>query len=240
MRSWIAALLISTAVVTSSIPASASSLQIMPINVEVTAPGTVSKVTLTNTGSDKINAQIRIFKWVQINGKDELRETRDVVASPPALKLRGGKTSVIRIVRVSKTPAEHEESYRLVIDELPKPPKPGQTGVGFQIRYSVPVFFSKPGDDIDINWKAAVSSGNIVLTAANSGARRLRLADLTIVGRDGKNVSLGSGLSGYVLGQSSRKWVAKAKSIKAGSVIKIVAQGDNGPIEATATVQASN
>lgn len=240
MRSWIAALLLASTATISFGEAQASSLQISPVNIEVPAPGAASKVTITNSGGENVNAQVRVFKWIQKDGKDQLVETRDVIASPPAIKMGAGKKSVIRVVRVNKSPASTEESYRLIVDEVPKPPKPGQTGVGFAIRYSIPVFFSKPGEDIDLKWRASVSNGKIVVTAANAGGRHVRLANLKVVGGSGKDVSFGSGLSGYVLGQSSRMWIAKSKSISAGSSIKIVAQGDNGPIEATAKVQAAN
>ncbi len=240
MRSWIAALFLASTAATFSAEAMASSLQITPINIEVPAPGAASKVTLANAGDEVLNAQIRIFRWVQQNGQDQLVETRDVIASPPAIKLGAGKKSVIRVVRVNKTPAATEESYRLIVDEVPKPPKPGMAGVGFAIRYSVPVFFSKPGEDIDLGWSAGVSNGKVVVKAANSGGRHVRLSGLKVVADNGKAVSFGSGLSGYVLGQSSRMWIAKSKAIAPGSTIKIVAQGDNGPIEATAKVQAAN
>lgn len=237
MRSWITGLLATAAVFTAPAIADASSLQITPVNIEVPAPGAASKVTLANAGSEQLSAQIRVFKWVQKNGKDVLEETREVVASPPAMKLGPGKKSVIRVVRVSKSPAAKEESYRLIVDEIPAPPKPGQAGVGFAIRYSVPVFFSKPGEDVDLKWKATVSNGQLTLKAENAGGRRVRLAALKAVGSNGKSVSFGSGLSGYVLGQSLKTWTAKAKSIAPGGTIKILAEGDNGPIEATAKVQ---
>jgi fimbrial chaperone protein len=240
MRSWISALLVASALVAVPASAEASSLQITPVNIEVPAPGAASKVTIGNGGSEQLNAQIRVFKWVQKNGKDELVETREVVASPPAVKLGPGKKSVIRVVRMSKSPAKTEESYRLIVDEIPAPPKPGQAGVGFAIRYSVPVFFSKPGEDIDLSWNASVDNGKLVLKAANAGGRHIRLAALKVIGKDGKSVNFGNGLAGYVLGQSSKSWIAKSKSIAPGNTIKIVAQGDNGPIEATAKVQAAN
>lgn len=84
MRSWIAALL--TASVLGAAPAHAdpTSLQIMPVNIEVPAPGAASKVTIANNGPKTANIQVRVFKWVQKDGKDELIETRDVIASPPA------------------------------------------------------------------------------------------------------------------------------------------------------------
>ncbi len=189
-----------------------------------------------------MNAQIRVFKWVQKNGKDEMVPTKEVVASPPAVKLQPGKKVVVRIVRMSKTPAATEEPFRLIVDEVPKPPKTGHAGVGFAVRYSIPVFFSKPGDDTSLSWKASFVKGQLVLQASNGGGRRVRLADLKVVSAGGKTVRIGEGLAGYVLGQSSKRWIVKggAKAAAAGGTIKIIAKSDNGPIEATAKVVAAN
>ena len=178
MRSWISGIFAAVVILAAPAFASASSLQIMPINIEVPAPGAASTVTLTNQGGDLLNAQIRIFKWVQLNGQDELVPTRDVVVSPPAVKLQPGKKSVIRVVRIGKTPAATEETYRLIIDELPKPVKAGQAGVGFSVRHSIPVFFSKTGEDVDRSWQASVSKGQFILKAGNAGGRRVHYRDL--------------------------------------------------------------
>jgi fimbrial chaperone protein len=241
MRSWIPGL-VAAAVICAAPVVSASTLQIMPINIEVPAPGAASTVTVTNSGADTINAQIRIFKWVQHNGEDELVPTKDVVASPPAIKLEPGKKSVIRVVRLGKVPAAAEETYRLIVDEIPKPVKVGQAGVGFSVRYSIPVFFSKPGADADLSWRASVVNGQFVLKAENTGGRRARLASLVVANGAGKTINIGEGLAGYVLGQSSKQWTVKgaSKTIAAGGMIKITAQGENGPIEATAKVVAAN
>lgn len=242
MRSWISGLLAATVIAAAPAVASASSLQIMPINIDVPAPGAASTVTLNNPGGDTVNAQIRIFKWVQRNGEDELMPTGDVAVSPPAVKLDPGKKSVIRVVRLGKAPAATEETYRLIVDELPKPVKAGQAGVGFSVRYSIPVFFSKSGEDVDLSWQASVVKGQLILRAENAGGRRVRLASLAVVNGAGKTIRVGEGLAGYVLGQSSKQWTVKgaSKAIAAGGTIKITAQGDNGPIEATAKVVAAN
>jgi fimbrial chaperone protein len=240
MRSWISAFLLVTTATVLPAASLASSLQIAPVNIDVPAPGAASKVTIANGGSEQLNAQIRVFRWVQNKGNDELVETRDVIASPPALKIGAGKKSVIRVVRVNKVPAQSEESYRLIVDEVPDKPKSGQRGVGFAIRYSLPVFFSKPGEETTLNWTASVSGGKLVLKAANAGGRHARLAGLKVVGSNGKSVSFGNGLSGYVLGQSSKVWTAKSQSIAPGSQVRIIAQGEDGPIETVTTVQASD
>lgn len=238
MRSWIAALLAAT--VLGAVPAHAdpTSLQIMPVNIEVPAPGAASKVTISNNGPKTANIQVRVFKWVQKDGKDELIETRDVIASPPAVKLGSGKKSVIRVVRVNKQPAASEETYRLVIDDIAAPRKTGDAAIGFSVRHSLPVFFTTTADDqAELNWKALIKGDKLVLTASNSGDRRVRLMDLKVAGKGGKAISFGQGLSGYVLGQSTKVWVAEAKSISSGAVVKILAQSDNGAVETTARVQ---
>lgn len=242
IRSWMLGLSVATLLVSMPAAFAATSLQVAPVNIEVPAPGAASKVTLSNSGDELVNAQVRIFKWVQIDGKDELVPTREVVASPPAVKLQPGKKSVIRIVRLSKSPAVVEETYRLVVDEVPKPPKVGQAGVGFAVRYSIPVFFSKPGADSDVSWTASVAGGKLVVRAENTGGRRVRVAALKVTNAAGKTITIAEGLAGYVLGQSSRFWIVggKAKSIATGGTIKITAQGDNGPIEVTANVAAAN
>ena len=222
--------------------ASAASLQVSPVNIEVQAPGAASTVTLQNLGTATVNAQVRIFKWSQTNGNDELVPTRDVVASPPAVKMVAGKKSVIRILRLSKTPLSAEEDYRLIVDEIPEAMAPGVTGVNFNVQYSIPVFFTKPGFASDIGWTARVSNGKFRLSAQNYGDRRVQISALKVIGKSGGTINFGDGLVGYVLGHASREWVVKAgsKAIAAGATVKITALGDNGPIEATAKVVAAN
>lgn len=241
MRSWILGLLTATVLTAAPVAALASSLQVAPVNVEVPAPGAASTITVSNSGSEAVNAQIRVFKWTQVDGVDKLVPTKDVVASPPAVKLGPGKSSVVRVVRRSKTPTATEESYRLVVDEVPRAPKATQAGVGFAVRYSVPVFFSNTSQTSEVNWTASVVKGQLKIVAENAGGRRVRLADLKIV-KGGKSVSVSQGLAGYVLGTSSRYWLVKggAKLASPGGTIKIIAKGDNGPIEATAKVVAAN
>jgi len=242
MRSWISGFLAATALIAAPAAALASTLEITPINVEVPAPGAVSTVTLHNPGADVVNAQIRVFKWTQRNGQDELVPTTEVVASPPAIKLETGRKGVVRIVRLSKQPASAEETFRLVVDEIPKPVKPGQVGVGFSVRYSIPVFFSRPGEEPSLTWKASSGRHGLVLEADNNGGRRVRLAALKIVSVKGRALSIGNGLAGYVLAQSAKTWTVTGagKQIAPGTTIKIIAQGDNGPVEATAKVVAAN
>ena len=65
----------------------AGTLQVEPVLIDVTAPGAASTVTLRNEGTAPINVQIRLFRWSQVDGKEKLEPTDEVVASPPAITM---------------------------------------------------------------------------------------------------------------------------------------------------------
>jgi fimbrial chaperone protein len=230
-----------SAIAASGVESRAAGLQVSPILVDLPAGSAASTISLNNTSNDEINAQIRVFKWAQVNGTDQLIPTRDVVASPPAAKIAGHGTNVIRIVRLSKAPVTSEETYRLKIDEVPKLANVRQAGVTFAISYSLPVFFTPAGQTPALAWTAKVSKGVLKLEATNTGGRRARLANLKIA-NGVKSATIAPGLAGYVLSQSKKDWLIKggSKLAKPGDTIKIVATSEAGPFEATAHVEAAN
>jgi fimbrial chaperone protein len=219
-------------------PSWAASLQVSPVLVEVAAPGAATTLKLRNEGTTPLNAQIRVFRWSQVNGEDRLEPTNDVVASPPLTKLAPKVDYTVRLVRVNKTPVAKEETYRLFIDELPDAANQRNRAVNLLLRYSIPVFFyPTAGNPPALTWSVEQSGGKLAVVAKNSGDRHLRISDLKLRDDKGGTVSLGNGLNGYVLGGSSRRWVvASGKgSLSAGSPIAVSAQGDRGPI--TGSVQ---
>src|SRR5215211_5888906 len=82
----------------------ASGLQVAPALVDVTAPGMASTVTLRNTAPHPLDVQIRVFRWTQVDGKEQLEPTQDVVASPPAVRMQNQTDYTVRIVRTKKEP----------------------------------------------------------------------------------------------------------------------------------------
>ena len=218
-------------------PSWAASLQVSPVTVEVAAPGAATALKLRNEGTTPLNAQIRVFRWTQVNGEDKLEPTNDVVASPPLAKLAPKVDYTVRLVRVSKTPVSKEETYRLFVDELPDAANQRNRAVNLLLRYSIPVFFyPAAGNPPSLAWSVEQSGGKLAVVVKNSGDRHLRISNLKLRDDKGGTVSFGNGLSGYVLGGSSRRWdVASGKgSLSAGSPIAVSAEGERGPINASA------
>ncbi len=213
--------------------AGAASLRIEPVLLDVPAPGAAAMLTLRNEDPAEVTAQIRVFKWTQVNGKDTLEPTTDVVASPPAVKLAPGKDYVARIVRTTKRTLQGEESYRVLVDQLPQNQGAPSGQVNLLIRQSIPAFFGRsPEARPEVSWSLAYDGGALALTAKNGGGRRLRISAATLSDDAGKTISFGEGLVGYVLSHSTMSWSepADAGSFAAKGSVTLNGQGDTGPI----------
>ena len=240
MRASIVTALASLMTMTAVVPACAASLQASPVTVEINSPEATSTLTLRNEGTAPLNAQIRVFRWSQVDGQEKLEPTMDVVASPPMATLGPKADYLVRIVRLSKVPAAKEETYRILVDEVPEINKQ-KSGVNISMRYSIPVFVEPTQlERAKLTWSAANENGALVVRAVNTGDRRVRISQLKAIDASGAAVSFGNGLNGYVLARSSTQWVATSAAAKlnAGSVT-ITAQGDAGPINARTSSNAS-
>ncbi|RNJ46135.1 pilus assembly protein [Mesorhizobium erdmanii] len=216
--------------------AQAASLRVAPTNIEMIAPDSAAALTLRNDAKQPINVQIRVFRWTQEGGIERLEPTSDVVASPPAAKLGPGADYLVRVVRVSKSAVAGEESYRVIIDELPDPSRKKAGTVSLVLRYSVPVFFRNPDAAApNVSWSLSGKGRGLLLTAKNTGESRLRLSDLTLT-QSGRKLGNRNGLVGYVLGGGTMQWPIAGKTLSGGAVL-LSAQSDFGPFDANVSIK---
>lgn len=217
----------------------AASLQVSPVTVEVPQPGAASTISLRNEGATQLSAQVRVFRWSQVDGMDRLDPTSEVVASPPAVTISPRSDYTIRIIRLKKEPVASEESYRLVIDELPDPNRLRNGAINLVVRYSIPVFFTAADAAAPrLTWSVESRGGRSIAVARNAGGRRLRLSALHISDAAGHAVSYGDGLAGYVLAGSTMRFVAPRRlSEIASGTASVTATSDLGALHATAPIQ---
>lgn len=191
----------------------ASSLRVAPVNVQVTAPATTSLLRVANSGGLPIVAQLRVFRWSQKDGEEVLTPTTDVVVSPPAANIEPGKEQVVRLVRTLESPVVGEESYRILVDELPT----SQTGplngptLRVLIRYSIPVFFNYGlVTEPELVWSAHRSINDadnaIILVARNPADTHVKMTNLRIDSDSLHFAPAGGGLAGYVLPGHEKRW----------------------------------
>jgi fimbrial chaperone protein len=193
-------------------------------------------LTLDTDSKEGVAVQARVFRWSQADGEDKLEKTDDVVVSPPVLTVRGGVSSTLRLVRVAKNPVSSEETYRILIDEIPDRKKLQSGSVALAVRQSLPVFFAgadvRPGS---ISWKVVARKGKLALEATNSGQKRVRLFKVSVTDEKNKEV-LRSSLA-YVLGGQTKSWPLSGAA--AGKTLTIKADSDGGAINASAIAGGS-
>lgn len=223
--------------------ASAASLQVSPISLEFAPKEQAQSLWLSNTGTVPLRAQVRVQQWTQTAEGDQLSPTRELLASPPVVEIPPGDRQMIRIIRPQGGVPAREESYRLIVDELPSAAVagPGGTapaGLQFLLRYSVPVFVS-PVDPLPVTGKpsdisalsASLQSGPTapVLTVENKGTQRVKISQLVHVDQQGRRTSLVPGLLGYVLAGQRMQWpltLPAAQALPAGGTFKAKINAD--------------
>lgn len=244
MRSWLAGVSV-VAVMVCGAPGHAASVRVAPTTADLLAPDSATTFNLRNEDNRPLNVQIRVFRWTQTGGVDRLEPTTDVVASPPSQTLGPNADYVVRVVRAAKQPVTGEESYRVVVDELPDPSRRQPGVVNVVLRYSLPVFFrsadagrSSSQVSSQVSWTVRQTGNALVVAAKNAGQQRLKIADLKLADSTGRSITLGNGLVGYVLGNATMQWSFPAQGLRvSGPTVTLSARSDGGEINATAAVQ---
>ncbi|MGV2293387.1 fimbria/pilus periplasmic chaperone [Trinickia sp. YCB016] len=188
--------------------AQAGTLQISPVTVELRVDQPAAGVGLHNSGDTPLYGQVRVFVWTQKENGDVLEPTQSLVASPPIVQIAPNGDQLIRLVRVAPGPVPAEQSYRLLIDEIPSADTTPATGVQVRLRYSVPVFVDAavPNAQPQLGWHLTKRDGAWLLAVENHGIRHAQIGALTLRTAAGESYVVSRGLFGYALAGSRREW----------------------------------
>ena len=197
--------------------AMASGLQVSPISLSLQARENASGLTLSNTADTMINAQVRVYQWSQDEKGDQLTPSRGLLASPPMIKLNSGESQLIRIIRAKAPPqgaGAVEDSYRILVNELPAQSLEKKSGLQFALSYSLPVFVQPVGvvkTSPQLQWHYSLQADDkqIKLRVSNSGNGHAQLARMSMIDSAGNSIDLNQGLLGYVLPGATMHWTLK-------------------------------
>lgn len=171
------------------LPASsfAGEWQVIPIRLDFDKEIKSGVLTVKNRGDETLNIQIKAFAWSQDNeGKDQYIESADLIYLPKIATVDKESEQVIRTGL--KFPAtSREKSYRLFVEEIPKPRKAESSTIAIAIRFGVPIFV-KPIKEESAGEVTALtlSKGRLDARITNSGNVHFNIASLTVSLRDAK------------------------------------------------------
>ncbi|WP_410566569.1 molecular chaperone [Acinetobacter sp. H1(2024)] len=188
----------------------AASIRLSPVSVEILSDQSASSISLYNQSNESADLQIRIFEWTQNAGQDQLIPTDDIAISPPFLKLKPNDSYNLRVVRIKPEPISGEKTYRIILDELPKPidSRKASQGVNVLLRSSLPVFVVNKDAITQLNWKIDAKQNDTSLNISNIGNRHALLNDLILVDNtENKSYPIKvNTVNGYILSGKSKNY----------------------------------
>lgn len=219
-------------------PPAGAEWKVTPIRLELDRQAKTGIVTVTNEGDEPMQLQLKAMEWSQDGeGKDRYAETQELVFFPKIMEL--GKREA-RIVRVGvRVPASRvEKTFRLFVEEIPRPRKREGSNVTIAIRFGLPVFV-RPAQAEPKGWirGAELSDGTLGAVVENRGNVHLFVQSVVLDGTDAGGQTLFSKeINGwYLLAGASRRYSAEVpgSECKRIATFAISVKTDRFPLEAT-------
>ena len=224
-------------------PAFAGSIAVNPIRVNLSATQATSPLVVRNNGAEPSVVQLQIVSWSQQDGKDVLVPSRDLLATPPIFTVAAGGSQTIRVGLRQRPGATAEGSYRLILQEVPPPPKPEFRGLQVALRLSVPVFIAPAvAPTTSLAWQANMtatlnSPADLKISSVNTGNAHVQVLGFKLFAGGAELPLLSPAETAYVLPGQSRAWSLRLSSAPpAGSTLRIEARTDVGEMQANVVV----
>lgn len=216
-----------------TLPVQAAQFTITPVRIFMTPKDRAVAVTVTNESDEEVVMQADLYSWKQkADGSDDLVLTEDLILTPPILKLPPKGRQVVRLARLTPPPAGVQQTYRLIVRELPEARAGAQIQLQVALAFSLPVFISPPGVKRDLQCGVERAAPDQVRAlCSNTGTAYTQVRALEVL--DDKGARLAARDSGgYLLPTVQRSFEIKRADgkIPAGKV-KLQVALDDGTVQ---------
>ena len=219
--------------------ASAGQWQVAPLRVELSGKRPNAALTVLNRANEPAPLHVRAYAWSQVKGEDRLKETDALIVSPPIFTVGGAREQTLRVglryPRLAEAASVHEQTYRIVIDEVPDT-GPDSTGVRLVLRLSLPVFVRTGESAPRMAWQVVRDpQGRWQLEAANHGNGHAQLLNVRVRAPGEAEPLAEVDQPAYLLPGTVKRWplTPAAAAIDAAAPLQIEAQTLTGRIDAS-------
>lgn len=210
-----------------------ATLGVSPTRIEL-APGRAAAVlTLTNSGEAPLLVQVETFAWRSSPATADLEPTRELVAVPPLLRLAPGDRQIVRVARRGDAAPTVEESFRLLVTEVPS--GEATAGVRLALRMSLPVFVTPPGARAEPRWTIERGAAGLSLAVENRGRAHLHVRRIEVLA-GARPIGLGDGPV-YVLAGQEHRWPLAGARLEGARALSIRAETNLGDLDLVVPVQ---
>lgn len=210
--------------------ASAGEFSVSPVRIFMHGNERAIAVTVVNEGTEDLVMQSEIYSWQQKpNGEDALTPTEDLVLSPPIVKLPPKGRQVLRLARVGPPPAGQEQSFRMIVREVPEARATNKDAkVQMALAFSLPIFITPTGATRQLQCsvqRAAAQAAKV--DCGNSGKAYAQIRGLTLASATGAVLAT-SDVVGYLLPETRRSFQLQSTGPLPAGKVKIQVGLDDG------------
>lgn len=218
---------------------SAGSFQVSPVRATLSVSESVGALTVHNTGDEPTVLQLQVMSWTQADGKDIYTPTKDILATPPIFTVPANGSQVTRVGLRRAPDPQRELTYRLFLQEVPPPPKPGFQGLNVALRIGIPVFvLPQVVAQSKLHWQAVDTAEGLKINVSNQGNAHVQIANIKLSSSDNAKPLVTEQIAAYVLSGQSRSWLIESAEMLSvpGTAVHISAETDAGNLQSDVVV----
>jgi fimbrial chaperone protein len=210
--------------------ASAANLSVYPLRIEFASGKTGDALNLRNAGAAPILVQASVVKWSQKEGTDLYEPTKEVLVAPAMVEIPAGETQVVRLALRRGADTNAEQSYRVLLREVPRPATATSPQLQIVVNISLPIFVPATNQGPAPVFEASIGTNNALLLR-NPGTSHIQFKELEVTDASGKSAPFNTMF--YMLGQQNRSIELPNKSVLGAGPWQIKAKTDRGDLTAS-------
>jgi fimbrial chaperone protein len=213
-----------------SAAANAANLSVYPLRVEFTGGKTGDALNLRNAGAAPILVQASVVKWSQKDGTDQYEPTKEVLVAPAMVEIPAGETQVVRLALRRGADANAEQTYRVLLREVPRPATANSPQLQIVVNISLPIFVPATTAAPAPVFEASIGANNS-LQLRNPSTSHIQFKELDVTDASGKSASFSTMF--YMLGQQNRSIDLLNKTVLGAGPWLVKAKTDRGDLSAS-------
>lgn len=209
----------------------AGSYAVKPVRIELSARQLRTTVEIQNLADQSTTIQAHVVAWNGQGAEEVLSDNDDVLLNPPIFTVAAGHSQFVRLGLRRAPQGAREATYRLILEEIPPPRKPGFSGLTTLLKLSVPIFVKPPVSSPELTWSVRRTSGQeLLLSVQNRGNAHVQIRKLTVTGGEAPQPGFVQSTVTYVLQNARKEWVIRNDQLAGAGAVQIQAQTDNGDV----------
>lgn len=204
---------------------------VKPVRIELSTRQLRSTMQVQNLGDEPITIQAHIAAWNAKGAEEILSDNDDILLNPPIFTVPVGHTQYLRLGLRHSPRGITEGTYRLILEQVPGPPKPDFTGINTLLRISVPIIVEPRIPAPQLAWTLErTSDRDMRLAVENHGNAHVQIRKFAVALGGSDAASFAQDTATYVLPNARKQWLIHNGILAAAGKLLLLGQTDSGDL----------